>query len=104
MHHIVLSFEVPQALHDFETSVILVYLILNSTVGQTGCGQHGYSLVSIICFNRSIQYGCWLFLNATFLLISRASFCFCFSLHVIVMQWRGSGGLNQCKLIGEGSP
>ena len=49
---------VAQALCDFKTSTILVYMI--STVKDlTGCGLHGYSLVSVIYlfFNRSSSGG-----------------------------------------------
>ena len=41
-------FVVAQALSDFKTSTILLYVILNGKGRPTGCGLHGYSLVSIL--------------------------------------------------------
>ena len=65
-------------------STILVYMILNCKGSLTGCGLHGYSLVSIL-FYRSIQYSC-LFLYKNFLLLLA---CFVLLLlYIIVQQWR----------------
>ena len=39
---------VAQGFSGFKTSTILVYMILNSKAGLTGCGLHGDSFVSVL--------------------------------------------------------
>ena len=46
--NIVLFFVVTQALHDFKTSTLFVYMILNDKGGLNGCGLCGYSLASVL--------------------------------------------------------
>ena len=64
-------------------------MILNSQGCLTGCGLHGYSLVSdllqlviaVVVFNKNIFFSCFSFV---------CLFCF---LSIIVEQWRN--GLHQ---------
>ena len=71
-------------------------MILNGKGCLTGCGLHGHSLVPILY--RVMQYGCCLFIDKTFLLVS-STFFFVVLLFVymIVEQWRRSGGLHQVR-------
>ena len=58
---------IAQALCGFKTGTILVYMILSDKGGLTGCGQYGYSLVSIF-FNRSSNIAVFFFINKLLLL------------------------------------
>ena len=80
---------IAQALHDFKNITTLVYIILNCKGGLTGCGLHGFSLVSIPLTsqpNIAVLHFC-VFQFCLFVLLF---------LYIIVEHWRRSGGL--CKV------
>ena len=74
-------------------------MILNGKVCLTGCNLHGYTHVSILFFNRSIQYS-WLFLLFQVLL------CLFVLLFLYVIVASGGEKENYIKYehIGGGSP
>ena len=50
-----------QALRDFKSSTILVYMTINGKGGLTGGGQHGYSLASVPMWLSVLNKAFWLF-------------------------------------------
>ena len=82
---IVLVSVVAQALLDFRTSTILVYMILNGKGWLTGCALHGYSLVSVpfltsqpielAVFNKNI-FACFKCISCLFVCLF---YCLCIS-------------------------
>ena len=79
---------------------LFMHTILNGKRDLTGCGLHGYSLVSVLFFklvNPRAFFNfifIYLFLNIykTFLLLFQVIFCF--FLYIIVERWRRKGGLH----------